>query len=514
MPIKLDWKRERRWLALFGLALAAAGLVRYNTQGELTRLSEILLIGGGVLFLAGLALSYREIVAFFSVRSSQLGANALTITLLVLVVLGLVNYLGFRHHKRVDLTTEKLYTLSDESHKTASGLKKDVEIIRFAKQPDTTFKDLATEYVNAGSHVHYREVDPEAKPEVARQYNVTHMNDIVVSSGSHNETLTGTGEQDVTNAILKVTRDTVKTVCFVEGHGEKSIASGEQDGLEGGDKALKSEGYQTKTVNLVSSGAVPSDCNVLVEAGPKQSLFPQEGGFISKYLDGGGRVLLLLDPEMDPKLDSVLDAWNIALGSNVVIDASGVGRLFGTGPAVPLVVDYGPSPIVQNFTGTMTFFNLARTVSLKDKSKSDPQAIELLKTSPRSFTVPNLNTKEVRYDPAKDQAGPLSLGVAAERRASGSGPGDTAKNARLVVIGNSAFATNQWSGLQRNGDLFVNTVNWLAQDEDLISVRPKNPTARRVILTETQQRELFFGSLIFLPGLVIISGAVIWFRRR
>jgi gliding motility-associatede transport system auxiliary component len=512
MPIKLDWKRERRWLASFGLALAAAGLVRYSTQGELTRLSEILLIGGGVLFLAGLVLSYRDFVTFFSARSSRLGANALTVSILVLVVLGLINFLGYRHKKRVDLTSEKLYTLSDQSRRSVSELKRDVDIIRFARTPDTTFKDLATEYVNAGSHLHYREVDPQEKPEVARQYNVTHMNDIVVSSGAHNETLSGTGEQEVTNAIIKVTRDTVKNVCFVEGHGEKSIASGEQDGLQGDDKALKNEGYQTKTVNLVSSGEVPSDCSVLVDAGPKQALFPQEAGIISKYLDGGGRALLLLDPETDPKLDSVLDAWNIALGSNVVIDASGVGRLFGTGPAVPLVVDYGPSPIVQNFTGTMTFFNLARTVSLKDKGKSDPQGTELLKTSPRSFTVPNLKTNEVRYDPAKDQAGPLSLGVVAERHAAGAG--DASKSARLVVIGNSAFATNQWAGLQRNGDLFVNTVNWLAQDEDLISVRPKNPTNRRVILTETQQRELFFASMFLLPGLVIISGAVIWFRRR
>jgi len=507
----MDWKRERRWLAFFGLALAAAGLVRYSTQGELTRLSEILVIGGGVLFLAGLVLSYRDFVTYFSVRSSQLGANAVTITLLVLVVLGLINFLGYRHKKRLDVTSEKLYTLSDQSRRTVSTLKKDVDIIRFAKQPDTTFKDLATEYTNAGTHVHYREVDPQEKPEVARQYNVTHMNDIVVSSGSHNETLSGTGEQDITNALIKVTRDAVKTICFVEGHGEKSIASGEQDGLEGGDKALKNEGYQTKTVNLVSSGEVPSDCGVLVDAGPKQALFPQEAGFISKYLDGGGRALLLLDPEMDPKVDSVLDAWNIAMGSNVVIDASGVGRLFGTGPAVPLVVDYGANPIVQNFAGTMTFFNLARTVSLKDKGKSDPEATELLKTSPRSFTVPNLKTNEVRYDPAKDQAGPLSLGVAAERHI---GAGTDAKSARLVVIGNSAFATNQWAGLQRNGDLFVNAINWLAQDEDLISVRPKNPTNRRVILTETQQRELLFASLVFLPGLVMISGAVIWFRRR
>ena len=511
MPIKLDWKRERRWLASFGLALAAAGLVRYSTQGELTRLSEILLIGGGVLFLAGLVLSYRDFVTFFGARSSRLGANALTVSILVLVVLGLINFLGFRHKKRVDLTSEKLYTLSDQSRRSVSELKKDVDIIRFARTPDTTFKDLATEYVNAGSHLHYREVDPQEKPEVARQYNVTHMNDIVVSSGAHNETLTGTGEQEVTNAIIKVTRDTVKNICFVEGHGEKSIASGEQDGLQGDDKALKSEGYQTKTVNLVSAGEVPSDCSVLVDAGPKQALFPQEAGIISKYLDGGGRALLLLDPETDPKLDSVLDAWNIALGSNVVIDASGVGRLFGTGPAVPLVVDYGSSPITQNFTGTMTFFNLARTVSIADKNKSEPEGIELLKTSPRSFTVPNLKTNEVRYDPAKDQAGPLSLGVAAERH---SGSGDNSKSARLVVIGNSAFASNQWEGLQRNGDLFLNTVNWLAQDEDLISVRPKNPTNRRVILTETQQRELFFASMIFLPGLVVISGALIWLRRR
>ncbi len=143
MPVKLDWKQERRWLASFGLALAAAGLVRYSTQGEWTCLSEILLIGGGVLFLAGLVLSYRDMVAFFSVRSSRLGANALTITLLVVVVLGLVNFLGYRHHKRLDLTSEKLYTLSDESKRTVAGLKKDVDIIRFARTPDAAFKDLA-----------------------------------------------------------------------------------------------------------------------------------------------------------------------------------------------------------------------------------------------------------------------------------------------------------------------------------------------------------------------------------
>jgi ABC-type uncharacterized transport system involved in gliding motility auxiliary subunit len=426
-------------------------------------------------------------------------------------VLGLVNYLGFRHHKRFDLTTEKLYTLSDQSRKISSGLGKDVDIIRFAKTPDTEFKDLVTEYTNLSTHLHYRDVDPEARPELARQYNVTHLNTVVVSSGTHNETLEGTGEEDLTNAILKATRETVKTLCFVEGHGERSISGSDGDGLTNMANSLKGEGYVAKAINLVSSGDVPAECSVVVVAGPKQPLFPQETQMVSKYLDGGGKALLLIDPETESKLDSILQGWNVNLGSNVVVDASGVGRMFGTGPAVPLVVQYGESPITKNFNGTMTFFPLARTVSIADKNKPIPQGTELLMTSERSFTVPNLKVKEVKYDPKTDTAGPLSLGVADEKSV---GSGDSGKSARLVVVGNSAFASNQWAGLQRNGDLFLNIINWLAQDEDLISIRPKNPANVRVILTETQQRELFFVTMFFLPGLVIASGLFIWLRRR
>ena len=152
----------------------------------------------------------------------------------------------------------------------------------------------------------------------------------------------------------------------------------------------------------------------------------------------------------------------------------------------------------------MTFFNLARTVSIADKSKSDPQAVELLKTSERSFTIPKL-VREVQFDPKT--AGPLSLGVAASRAA-----GD--KSARLVVIGDSDFAENQWLGLQRNGDLFFNTIDWLAQDENLISIRPKPPTARHVTLTEGQMASLQWLELFFLPGILVLMGVAIWWKRR
>ena len=509
--MKFDSKEWRRWFVALGAAIALAGYLRYSVQGELTHLTEGFLIGGGAIFLVALALSFREIIGFFSKRSSKLSTNTLTLTVLVLVILGFVNFLGYRHHKRFDLTTEKLYTLSDQTHRIVAGLNKDVDIIRFAKEEDPAFRDLVSEYVNLGHHVHYQFVDPQAKPEMARQYNVTHLNQVVVSSGSHNETLQDTGEQDITNAIVKVTRDSVKTVCFIEGHGEKAIAGGDQESFSDADKGLKSEGYETKAVNLVTEGSVPQVCSVLVDAGPKQSFFPQETQMISKYLDGGGKVLLLLDPETDPKVEDILQPWNINLGQNVVIDASGVGRLFGTGPAVPLVVDYGASPITRGFDGSMTFFPLARTVSIADKSKTQPEDVELLKTSPRSFTVPNLKTHEVKYDPKTDQAGPLSLAVTADQVAEG---GSGGKSARLAVIGNSEFATNQWLGMQRNGDLFMNTVNWLAQDENLISIRPKSPSDRRVILTESQARELSWLSLVFLPGIVVLCGILIWWKRR
>ena len=507
----MKWDREElaRFIGTTGIAMLVAGYLRYSIQGELLTFSKVVLAAGALCLLASIVIGFSAILRFFSKRSSQLGTNTTILSVVVIAILVIVNFVGFRHHKRFDLTTEKLYTLSDQTRQVVGGLQKDVTIVRFDKSPNAALDDQMAEYTSLSRHLKFQNIDPQQKPEVAQQYGATRMGDVILASGPRKEHLeTGaTSEEDITGAIIKVTQDKVKTVCFVTGHGEKSLTDDGENGYSHLDAGLKKENYLTKTLNLVSENGVASDCSVVVIAGPTQQFFPQEAEMLDKYLASTGKGLILVDPQTDPKLGEIFQAWNTNVGDNVVIDASGMGRLLGAGPAIPLVTTFGQSPITRNFTNVMVFFPLARTVSTADKSKTDPQIVELLKTSPQSFTVPNLKQgqNELTFNP--NTAGPLSLGVAASHKAEGG-------EARLVVIGNSTFAANPYVGLQKNGDLFYNTIDWLAQDENLISIRPKSQTNRRVTLTEGQASALRWLDLFFLPGIVIFSGVYIWWKRR
>src|SRR5580700_9183151 len=494
----MKWDREEiaSFIGTIGVAMLVASGVRYSIQGELLTTSKVLLIGGGVFVLAAVVLGFRGIVRTFSGRTAQQSTNTTILTLAVIAILVVINFVGFRHHKTLDLTTEKLYTLSDQTRNIA-------------------FDDLMTEYKALSPHFKYQFVDPNQKPEVAQEFGATHMGDVVVAYGIRKDHLDAgahggqLGEEDVTGAIVKLTSDKAKEVCFVTGHGEKSLTDGSQDGYTQVDAGLKKENYTTKTINLIAENGVPSDCSVVVIAGPKQSYYPQETAMVGKFLDAGGDALVMVDPATDAKLDDLFQAWNVDVGSNVVVDASGMGQIFGGGPIIPVVSDFGSSPITKGFQGSMAFFPFARTASIADKSKSIPQTIELLKTSERSFTIPKLEPgqKKISFDSKTDKIGPLSLGVAANRKV-----GD--KDARLVVIGNSQFAANPSVSHERNGDLFFNTIDWLTQDENLISIRPKSATNRRVTLSEAQSAALHWVNLVFLPGLVIFSGVYIWWKRR
>ena len=500
-----------RFAAYTGTALLIAGFVRYSVQEMVTTPTKWILIAGGVLLGAGVAGNFREVVAHFGSRSGKLGTNTAVLTLAVVAILAVLNFLGYRHPKRFDWTAEKLYTLSDQTQKVVSGLQKDVRVIHFDKNKgNDPMREFVADYRRLNGRVTFDTVDPQADRSQTQQYRVRKMVEVVVASVNRTEHLEEMNEPALTNAILKVTRDAAKQVCMVEGHGEASVEDGQADGFQGVEQALKAENFEVKPLNLVRAQQVPAECSVVVVAGPKNSLFPPEVDALTKYLDGGGKAMLLIDPETEPGFGAMLTAWNISVGNNYVVDASGMGQVIGTGPLVPLVTKYGTHAVTRNFDrSVMTFFPGARTVKAADKQKTSPSVTELLETSEQSWAETNIreNGGHVKFDAGVDEQGPVSLGVAAEKNLEG-------KSARLVVIGNSKFAANQYLRNPPHRDLFVNAVDWLTLDEDLISIRPKSPANRRVTLTIAQQNTFFWFSLVAMPGAVFVAGFVLWWKRR
>src|SRR5262249_1817758 len=193
-------------------------------EGVMGKLTPAMFVVGLVLIAVSIVFNRGAIVGFFGRRQGKLGANTIILSVAVLALVTVANFLGYRHHKRFDLTSEGLYSISDQTKKVVATLPKDVKVIYFNKEDNQQFSDLMKEYKYAGRRLSYERIDPNQRPELARQYKVRRMGDIVVAAGDRNETISNTSEQGVTNAILKVTRDKLKTVCFVEGHDEKSLS--------------------------------------------------------------------------------------------------------------------------------------------------------------------------------------------------------------------------------------------------------------------------------------------------
>jgi ABC-type uncharacterized transport system involved in gliding motility auxiliary subunit len=270
---------------------------------------------------------------------------------------------------------------------------------------------------------------------------------------------------------------------------------------------LEKENYVLKTVNLVQENKIPDDASVLVMLGPTSEPFPNELELIDGYLNKGGSAAIFLDPPPAASLKDFMAKWSIDVGNNFVVDASGVGRLFGAGPSIPLVTNYSRHKITERFN-VMTFFPLVRSVSPAKPPVTGITVEELLKSNDRSWAESDMKSNQASFDEKTDIKGPVSLAVVASKDLGES------KKARMAVFGDSDFASNQGFGLQGNGNLFLNTISWLAQDESFISIRPKNPEDRRLTMTEAQGRLVSYVMLLFLPVGVLIAGVSVWMKRR
>jgi gliding motility-associatede transport system auxiliary component len=500
--IRPEWQEWSRGLALAGLAATA---------------------------LYGLS-QWRDVARSFQGRNIRYGSMAAGSVVLFVALLVALNYVTNREHKRWDLTAAKQFSLSDQTRKIVGDLAKPLNIKVFYETGHLDeYRDRLSEYRQLSDRVSVEYIDAVRDPVQARALNVEQYGTIVMSYEGRTERTTSTDEQSVTNALKKVIEGAARKVYFVQGHGEHDPTGSDQRGYSGAASALKNDNFEVDKLTLAQEGKVPDDATLVVIAGPKTDYFAPEIDALRAFLKRGGKLLVMLDPpdkaDAPPltNLIALAKDWGFNVGTDLVVDVSGMGRLIGTSEAVPIAMPApGGHPITDHFQ-LMTAFPLARSVTPIDGGTDGKIAQRVLETSARSWAETDLKglfangQPELNADKG-DKEGPISIAAAVSAPApdapAPASPDLPKPESRMVVVGDSDFAANGGLNTQGNRDLFQNMANWLAQQENMIAIRPRDPEDRRITLTQDQNERIFWLALVVIPLLLLGNGVRVWWRRR
>jgi hypothetical protein len=502
------------WAALgVVLLLLAALLFNLNQQ---TALPVQVAVGlGGSLLLGAVVLRPDFVQRTLAGRRVKYGSNVLVMTLAFFGILTLVNILANRHPARVDLTEMREFTLSPQSARVLQNLDRPVRIIGFYQGGDPReqlVRDLLSEYQVHTQLISFEFHDPDLEPRLASQYQPTNYGALIFLSAGRRYESFGTDEQTLSSALVRVTSDEQKGIYFVTGHGERQLDDYDPEGMGLIRQVLERENYRAQEMNLaLLKAGLPQDTAVVVVAGPKREYFERELDLLRVWLEEGGRLMLLYEPGAPVPLAGDLKAWGVTVGDDVIVDPPH-GLIINTDEGevvledVLLLQDYPFHPITRDLTNFLTYFPAARSIRVEPgDGATKPNAQPLVSTGPKSWGEVTQDA-EMSYDPTEDDLGPLHLGVAIE---------DFDHGARLIVFGDSDFVDNQSvQGPVANIDLFVNSVNWLADDEDMISIRPRPRVNRQLRLLPMQRTFILNTVVVVLPLLFVTAGVAVWWRRR
>jgi ABC-type uncharacterized transport system involved in gliding motility auxiliary subunit len=449
-------------------------------------------------------------------RQTKYAAYVTMYLLVVLCIVSVANVLANRYNKSFDATSNKRYSLSDQTAKIVKGVSQPVNITYFDKTSGFQgAKDLLDRYTTLSPKVHLDFVDPDKNPNAARAAGITKYGTTVVQIGAKKEEAKGMTEEGVTGAIIRDLKSNTRTVCFLTGGGERQIDDADRAGLSHLKDLLSKDDYTSKSISLLEKAEVPADCTVIVAGGPKNDYQQTEVDAIKKFVEGGGRAMFLLDPPLkigrptaeNDALDNVLQGWGVSVEKDLLIDLSPVGQLLGMGPTIALVSTYDPHPIVNDLKGTATGFPLARSLTIKNTDKSTVQ--KLFESSDSSLATTKLDSPNVNPNDPTNKRGPLTIAAAGSYST-----GKENSQGRFVVVGSSSWVANSFISFNGNGDLALDAMNWLSSDEDLISIRPKPPEDRKVNMTQAQFNWVLISSQFLLPGALLLAGLSVWWRRR
>lgn len=505
---------------ILGATAAVFGAIIYAIDPGASELAKLNLVFAVLAIIVYAVTNKRQLSRVASGRSTPLVLLEIVLAFGVVAAAVAANYFASQSTKEWDLTRDQLYTLQPQSIRVASELTKDVRVIGFYKPTDTPNRDRVNGIVDLfrkhTTHLTAEFVNPDtASPAVAKKYQMSTSSPriVVVTADDRHTKIKQATEEDLTNALVRVAEKAPSRVYWLSGHGEGSLEDGEADsGFKIAAQALIDEGYEVEALSLVNRENVPKDATTVIVAGAKKPLFANEVQALLAWLRRGGRVLMLLEPGVELGADAIFRPFGVDVGNDLVVDPNPASRALGFGPDAPVVTEFEEHPITGPLKGSVLLFYWVRSVSPR-VGVARVETTTLVQTGPTSWGETSYaDGGDVARD-ENDVPGPVPVALATTMKTV-TAPEKVNDEARLVVIGDSSFATNRFNSMSGNGDLFLNAVNWLAGEEHRIVVRPKKRGASRIPLTEQQQYGIVFFSVNLLPLLIVGIGFSVWAIRR
>jgi ABC-type uncharacterized transport system involved in gliding motility auxiliary subunit len=529
-------KKIEKYLFILSPVLVLVSLFNYYISGRFDVLSIATLTGGLLLGVLFFVLFYHEIVMKITKRKMRYGANSVIISIVVIGLVVVVYLVLMDRNKKFDLTQEQRFTLSQQTRTVLAELDAPVKAYAFynKQMSSGSIADLLERYQYINRDFDFEIVDPDLNPGLVEEMGVEEYGEVIIEYQGKREKVKAQTEEGITNTLVKLTQTEMKKVYFIAGHGERSIEDYSNDGYDKIAGAVEAEGYEVEELLLFNAPEVPADAATLIVAGPKTDFQERELQLIEEYLMSGGRAFFLLDPgegvERLPNLIAFIEQQGIEVGNDIVIDP--FSRVLSGDYFMPVVSSYTMNPITRNFR-IATFYRLVRSVDIAEDSPEGVFARVIAHTSESSWAERDVSdlfqAQKAEFNEGTDEKGPVPIMAYATRSIPGSGAG--AQNevdaegaeggeqgsdieAVVTVVGDSDFAANAMFQTQGNKDLFLNTVNYLSDRGELVTIRPKQQESVYLTLTAQQGRLAFFVTVLLVPLFVIAVGLYITVQRR
>ena len=523
-------KQQAGWHRYTVIALGAAGLALLSTilflitkgllsigmfsgaTSETLNRGTLISLGVTVLCLAVyVILEPDKIRQSLTGRQARYGSN-ITVTAIAFVgILFVVNWFVFNNPQNWDVTEDKVNTLAPETIQALESLPRQVQAVAFYASLST---ESATELLdnfksNSNGKFDYQFVNPDTNPVAAREAGITGDGKIMLTMGDQKEIAAFASETELTKALIKLINPEARAVYFLTGHGEPSLDFNSIS-FSTAKSTLESKNYTVNSLNLLAENRIPEDTLAVIVGGPAKPVSDDEVKLLKQYVDAGGSLIVMEDPIIvtefgdspDPLADYLAQDWGIVLNKDIIIDLNSQQALNAISASA------GEHPITTNLSANyLVIMPQARSITLNTPPDGVTQT-GLLFTSQNSWGEMNFTNAEgdqISFDP-EDIPGPLTMAGAGENSSS---------SGRVVVFGNSFFATNDAFDAYGNGNIFVNAVDWAAEQENLINITPNTPTTRTFNPpTQIQLLIILLGSILIIPGLVVFAGISSWLARR